>query len=66
MKAEELRNKSAEELNALLDENKKELYSLKNELKESKKIEKVHLLREMKKNIARILTVMTEKEMQKA
>ena len=61
MKASELRNKSGEELEAMLKDLKTELFNLRfqhaiNQLENPQKIV------ETKKNIAKILTVMTEKQ----
>ncbi|MFS8564042.1 MAG: 50S ribosomal protein L29 [Rhabdochlamydiaceae bacterium] len=40
----------------------KEIYGLKNELKTARKLEKPHLLREKKRNRARVMTVLRQKE----
>jgi len=61
-KAKEYRDMTVEELEALHSDTQKELYNLVNELKKAKKIEKPHLIREKKKDIARLLTVLTEKQ----
>jgi large subunit ribosomal protein L29 len=66
LKAKDLRDQSIEELEAALLDAKKELFELNNELKQTRKIEKPHLLRERKKDIAKILTVIREKEGVKA
>lgn len=63
VKAKNLRDQSTEELEATLLDIQKELFELKNERKQSKKLEKPHLLREKKKDIAKILTVVREKQM---
>jgi len=64
-KAEHFRNQSNEDLNSALVDHRKELFKLVNEAKLSRKSEKPHLLKTKKKEIARILTVMREKELQK-
>jgi large subunit ribosomal protein L29 len=61
MKAKELRLKSLSELFKLLAEERKKLFNLKIE-KSLKKLNKPHLLKLTKKNIARILTVINEKQ----
>lgn len=66
MKPQEMRDQSAEELIAKRDETKRELYELRNEQKRSSKIEKPHLLKEKKKDIARLNTILREKELAKS
>lgn len=61
-KANEYRDMSIEELDALYIDIRKELFALVNEMKKAKKIEKPHLINEKKKDIARLLTVLTEKQ----
>jgi large subunit ribosomal protein L29 len=61
-KANDFRDKSIEELEALYEDSRHALYHLVNELKKAKKIEKPHLIKEKKKDIARLLTVLTEKQ----
>jgi large subunit ribosomal protein L29 len=63
LKAKNLRDQSIEELEAILLDTKKELFTLKNEMKQSKKLEKPHLLSEKKNDIAKLLTVVREKQM---
>lgn len=63
MKPQEMRDQSAEELIAKLEETKRELFELRNELKRSRKLEKPHLLREKKKDIAKLNTIIREKEL---
>ena len=60
-KAKEYRDLSPEELDATYRENQKELFHLVNEWQRTKKLEKPHLLRQKRKDIARMLTIMTEK-----
>ncbi|MGA8164241.1 MAG: 50S ribosomal protein L29 [Waddliaceae bacterium] len=62
LKAKNLRDQSLEELEATLKEVKKELFMMKNESKQAKKLEQPHLLREKKKDIAKLLTVIREKQ----
>jgi large subunit ribosomal protein L29 len=61
-KAKEFRDMSVEELQALYQDSCHSLYHLINELKKTKKIEKPHLIKEKKKDIARLLTIITEKQ----
>lgn len=61
LKAKELRDQSIEELEAELSENKKVLFELRNELRRSKKLEKPHKIKEAKRDIARLHTVINQK-----
>ncbi|CDZ80470.1 50S ribosomal protein L29 [Candidatus Rubidus massiliensis] len=61
-KAKDLRDLSSEELENSCQEARKELFQLVNENKMNKKTEKPHLIREKKKEIARMLTIMHEKQ----
>ena len=60
-KSKELRDQTVEELVAALNDKSKELFVLRNEFKHSKKAEKPHRIREMRRDKARILTVLAEK-----
>ncbi len=62
-KAQQIRDLSAEELEATLDDKRKQLFQLVNEREESKRFEKPHRIRAMKKDIARLLTVQTERQL---
>lgn len=62
LKAKELREQSKEELNTLCVTLSKEIYELKNELSTARKLEKPHLLREKKRDRARVMTVLRQKE----
>ena len=57
---EELRNKSVEELNADLDAAKKELFNLRFQ-NATNQLDNTSRIKEVKKNIARIQTIITEK-----
>lgn len=61
-KAKEFRDQSAEELKALYQDLSKELFQLRNEMKVTRKMEKPHLVRGKKRDRARVLTVLREKE----
>jgi len=60
LKPNQLRDQAIEELEAVLFDSKKELYLLQNQLRQTKKLEKPHLLIQIKKDIAKILTVIKE------
>lgn len=54
----DLRKQSLTELKAMVQDLSKEIYDLKTELSIARKIEKPHLLREKKRDRARVMTVM--------
>ena len=60
-KANTLREKSKEELTSLSVELSKDIYRMRNELKFTRKLEKPHLMKHLKKDRARVLTVLSEK-----
>lgn len=60
-KASELKDQSVDELKALYHELSKELFQLNNEIKVTRKMEKPHLMREKKRDRARVLTVLRQK-----
>ncbi|MBS0624101.1 MAG: 50S ribosomal protein L29 [Verrucomicrobia bacterium] len=62
-KASELRNISLEELDVLVDSLRKEIYELRSARLDSK-TQKTHMISEKKKEVARVLTVKREKELQ--
>lgn len=59
--ASKLREQSVQELQALSIDLSKEIYRLRNELKIARKLDKPHLLKHLKKDRARVLTVLSEK-----
>jgi large subunit ribosomal protein L29 len=61
-KAKELREQTTEELKAIYQDLSKELFQMRNEIKVTRKIEKSHLMRSKKKERARVMTVLREKE----
>ncbi len=61
-KAKEFRDQTVEELKSAYSDCQKELFSMVNEKKQSKKLEKPHLLRTTRKNMARLLTIINEKK----
>lgn len=62
MKTEELRKKTLEELNKLLIESKKKLQDLKFDLSLGK-VKNINIVRGLKKDIARIQTIIKEKNL---
>ena len=60
MKANELREMTAEELNAKLVELKEELFNLRFQL-EVKQLDNPHKITDVKHDIARVMTVLREK-----
>ena len=64
MKAQELRQKTLKELHSLLEEMREELRKLRFDLVMGK-LKNVHKIKETKKDIARILTVINEKQKNK-
>jgi large subunit ribosomal protein L29 len=63
LKARDLIGQSDEELEAGYHDTCKEIFALRNELRLSRKLEKPHLLREKKRDKARILTVIRQRKM---
>lgn len=63
MKASELRDKTVEQLQQIELELRKELFEVRSEYNMSKSVEKPHRLKTLRKDIARVLTVMSEKEL---
>ncbi len=61
-KAKELRDQSESELKALYQDLSKEMFQLRNEMKITRKMEKPHLVRSKKKDRARVMTILREKE----
>ena len=60
MKATELRELTTEQLNAKLGELKEELFNLRFQL-EVKQLENPHKIKDVKKDIARVMTILQEK-----
>ena len=59
-KAITLRQKTREELVDLSKDLSKQIFTLKNELKVNQKLEKPHMMNRLKKDRARVLTVLSE------
>lgn len=64
-KAKELRDQSLQELEATYNECCRKLFDLVHAFRFQKKLEKPHEIKHARKDIARLLTVMTEKRKQK-
>ncbi|MGC1878344.1 MAG: 50S ribosomal protein L29 [Rhabdochlamydiaceae bacterium] len=62
-KTKELRDQSPEELKAIYQDLSKELFELRNEIKVNQKNDKSHQLRAKKKDRARVMTILSEKEL---
>lgn len=62
LKAKDLKEQSVDELKAMFRDLSKEIYDLKNELSVARKLEKPHLVREKRRDRARVLTVLRHKE----
>lgn len=63
-KAKDLRDQSVEELEAIYEDSCKKLFELNNQFRSQKKREKPHEIRHARKDIARLLTVLSEKRNQ--
>lgn len=61
-KAKEMRDQALDELKASYDDQRKELFQLKNEREATKQFEKPHRIRLKKRDIARLLTIIREKQ----
>jgi large subunit ribosomal protein L29 len=59
---EEIQNQSTEALSAMSDDLKREIYDLKCELSLNKKLDKPHMLKQKKKERARVLTALRSKK----
>ncbi len=62
-KPKELRDQTIEELKAIYQDLSRELFQMRNEMKVTRKVEKSHLVRAKKKDRARVMTILREKEM---
>jgi large subunit ribosomal protein L29 len=60
-KATELKDQSVDELRVIYQELSKDIFELKNEMRITRKMEKPHLVREKKRDRARVLTVLRQK-----
>lgn len=64
-KAKDLRDQSIEDLEAIYEDSCRNLFKFKNEVNTLKKREKPHEIKHVRKDIARLLTVMSEKRRHK-
>jgi len=62
LKMKDLKNQAVEELEAQVRDLSKEIYDLKCEMRITRKVEKPHMVREKKRDRARLLTVLRQKE----
>ena len=60
-KAKDLRDQSIEELEAIYEDSCRKLFELNNQFRSQKKREKPHEIKHARKDIARLLTVLSEK-----
>ncbi len=58
----EWRDQSVDELNANVRDLEREIFLLRNELAAQRKLEKPHMIRAKRKDKARILTILTQKQ----
>lgn len=58
----EFKDQTVEELKALHYDMSKKIYEMKNELRITRKIDKPHLIRKTKRDRARVLTLLSQKE----
>ena len=61
MKTSEIRNLSVEDINKKIVENKQELFELRMKASTGN-LEKPHMINKLRKDVARLKTVLTEKE----
>ncbi|MBM3183896.1 MAG: 50S ribosomal protein L29 [Chlamydiae bacterium] len=61
-KKKELKDESAHSLQAMATDLDREIFALRNELAWNRKLEKPHLLKEKRKQKARVLTALTLKQ----
>lgn len=61
MTLKEMRAKAESELKTQIEELSREIYQMNCELRVARKVDKPHLIREKKRERARLLTVLTEK-----
>lgn len=66
LKAKDLINQSVEELEAQYEDLCRDIFELMNELKLARKLDKPHLLSEKKRDRARVLTVLKQKQVKGA
>ena len=57
----EMRDLTTGQLESMLEDLNREIYELKNQLSSARKLEKPHLLKEKKKDRARVMFILAEK-----
>ena len=62
---EEIRDLTKEQLETFIEDLKKEIFALKNQLAMTRKLEKPHLIKDKRRDIARALMVLEEKRKEK-
>lgn len=60
----ELKNQTEQELKALYQDLSKELFSLRNDRQIARKVEKPHLMKDKRKDRARVMTVLRQKQIE--
>jgi large subunit ribosomal protein L29 len=60
---EEIKDQTVEQLKALHEELSKEIFELRNRFRIERKMEKTHLIRHKKRDRARVLTFLRQKEL---
>lgn len=63
LKTKDLLNQSLEEVEAQYEDLCREIFELMNELKLTRKLDKPHLIREKKRDRARVLTILRQRNM---
>ena len=64
MNVEDLRNENDEQLRLTVETLRKEIYELRSQVLDSKS-QKTHFIKQKRKDVARILTIQREKELEK-
>jgi large subunit ribosomal protein L29 len=64
LKPEDLKKQNTDELKAVYQDLSKEIFEIKTEFSITRKLEKPHLLREKKKDRARVLTAISQKALE--
>ena len=61
MKIEKIKEKNSEQLENMCDDLRKEIFQLKNELAMNRKLEKPHLIKEKRHDLAKAMMVITQR-----
>jgi large subunit ribosomal protein L29 len=62
-KAKDLRNESDDQLLSMIADGEKQLFEYKNEMALSHKVEKSHRIREKRRDVARMKTILAERKL---